>query len=67
MAKNAKHVTVLITQSEVCIYAKHFITILIFGQYMNFIQPLQLKNKINAGTINRIWVLVMNCYLRDHA
>ena len=41
---------VLIIQSEVCIYAKHFITILILGQYLTFIQPLQLECKINAGT-----------------
>ena len=39
----------LIIQSEVCIYAKHFIIILIFGHYLSFIQPLQLECKINAG------------------
>ena len=43
--------TVLIIQSEVCIYAKNFITILIFDQCLSFIQPLQLEGKINAGTI----------------
>ena len=50
MAKNIQHVTVLLIQSDVKLYAKHFITILIFCQYMNFIQPLQLGGKINAGT-----------------
>ena len=40
---------ILIVQSEVRIYAKHFIIILIFGQYLSFIQPLQLECKIDAG------------------
>ena len=40
---------ILIVQSEVCIYAKHFIIILIFGQYLSFIQALQLECKIDAG------------------
>ena len=62
--ESIKHVTVLIIQSEVKLYAKHFITILIFDQYMNFIQTLQLEDKINAGILNKIWVL--NCYLRNH-
>ena len=33
----------LVIQSEVSVYAEHFITILIFGQYLSFIQPLQLE------------------------
>ena len=49
------HVIVLIIQSEVCIYAKHFITILIFGQCLSFIWPLQLEGKINAFT----WVVII--------
>ena len=40
---------ILIVQSEVWIYAKYFIIILIFGQYLSFIQSLQLECKINAG------------------